>query len=204
MGCWWVGGRRGKDTGVQLAALMMRSASKKFLKSDATSRSCKGKAQHSLCAHCYYSPEACAAPLFGEACSFAVQAHVCSWVCSIKPEKDTRGVLGVAGYLSKEALEQAAGQHVPGDGVSDGGVYPIEFPKRRLAVSLLPGDPIYELLCQALCLQQGARAEPPQRYLSNSSYLDKGATKARGCHRNGRKSLTYEQLQYYMMATLTP
>jgi hypothetical protein len=35
-----VGGNLGDDTGVQLFARMMRSASKKFLNNDATSKSC--------------------------------------------------------------------------------------------------------------------------------------------------------------------
>mmetsp|Transcript_10685 Transcript_10685/g.32117 ORF Transcript_10685/g.32117 Transcript_10685/m.32117 type:complete len:245 (+) Transcript_10685:301-1035(+) len=39
MGCWWVGGSLGHDTGVQLEALMMRSASRKFLNKLATSKS---------------------------------------------------------------------------------------------------------------------------------------------------------------------
>lgn len=40
MGCWWVGGRRGRLTGVHPAAVMMRSARRKLRNSDATSRSC--------------------------------------------------------------------------------------------------------------------------------------------------------------------
>lgn len=43
MGCWWLGGRRGSDTGVQLTARMMRSASRKLRNRLATSRSCTGR-----------------------------------------------------------------------------------------------------------------------------------------------------------------
>lgn len=43
MGCWWVDGRRGKEAGVQLAALMIRSASRKFRNREATKRSCAGE-----------------------------------------------------------------------------------------------------------------------------------------------------------------
>lgn len=65
-------------------------------------------------------------------------------------------------HLSEEALEEAAGQHVPGDAVGDGGEDPVELPQGRLPVRLLPGDPVYELLRQPLRLQQRPRAEPPQ------------------------------------------
>ena len=40
IGCWYVGGIAGHDTGVQLLARITRSAKRKFRKSDATNRSC--------------------------------------------------------------------------------------------------------------------------------------------------------------------
>ncbi len=52
-------------------------------------------------------------------------------------------------HLSEEALEEAARQHVPGDAVCDGGEDPVELAQGRLPVRLLPGYPVYELLCQA-------------------------------------------------------
>ena len=57
-------------------------------------------------------------------------------------------------HLSEQALEEAAREHVPSDAVGYGGEDPVELPQGRLPVRLLPGDPVYELLCEPLRLQQ--------------------------------------------------
>ena len=44
--------------------------------------------------------------------------------------------------LSEEALEEGAGQHVPGNGVCDGREDPVQLSKRRLAVCLLARDAV--------------------------------------------------------------
>ena len=77
-------------------------------------------------------------------------------------------------HLPEQALEERAGQHVPGNGVGDGGEDPVQLAQRRLAVSLLAGDAVDQLLGQALVPQQAARAEPAQRHL----HTPQGAARA--------------------------
>ncbi len=57
---------------------------------------------------------------------------------------------GVGACLTKEALEESSGKAVPSNGIRDSRENPVELPQRRLAVGLLSGDAIYELLIQAL------------------------------------------------------
>ena len=70
-----------------------------------------------------------------------------------------------APHLPEQALEEAARQHVPGDGVGDGGEDPVELAQGSFSISLLAGDAVDELLGQPLRAQQAARAEPAQRHL---------------------------------------
>ena len=56
--------------------------------------------------------------------------------------------------LSKEALEERSGQHVPGNGIGDSSEDPIELPQRSLSVSLLARDAVNELFGQPLLPHQ--------------------------------------------------
>ena len=67
--------------------------------------------------------------------------------------------------LSEEALEEGPGQHVPGNGVSDGSEDPVQLPQRGFAVSLLAGDAVNQLLGETLLAHQAPRAEPAQGHL---------------------------------------
>ena len=71
--------------------------------------------------------------------------------------------------LPKKALEEGARQHVPGNGVSDGGENPVELPQRCLPVCLLAWDAVNQLLCQPLLPHQTSLAEPPQSNLQSRS-----------------------------------
>lgn len=58
--------------------------------------------------------------------------------------------------LSKQALKQGSGQHVPGNRVCDGGEDPVQLSKRCLAVCLLARDAVNELLSQPLLPHEAA------------------------------------------------
>mmetsp|Transcript_26849 Transcript_26849/g.63729 ORF Transcript_26849/g.63729 Transcript_26849/m.63729 type:complete len:470 (+) Transcript_26849:3155-4564(+) len=67
--------------------------------------------------------------------------------------------------LSEELLEERPREHVPGDGVGNGGEDPVELPEECFPVCLLPGDAVDLVLREALVLQERPRAEPPERDL---------------------------------------
>ena len=68
-------------------------------------------------------------------------------------------------HRSEQLLEERAREHVPRDGVGDGGEDPVELPQGGLSVRLPPRDAVNELLSQAVVAQQAAAAEPAQSHL---------------------------------------
>ncbi len=72
--------------------------------------------------------------------------------------------------LSEEALEEGSGQHVPGNGVSDGREDPVELSQGSFAVCLLARDAVNQLLGQPLLPHETAGAEPAQGHLPNRTH----------------------------------
>lgn len=75
--------------------------------------------------------------------------------------------------LSEESLEEGSRQHVPGNGISDGGEDPVQLSQRGLAVSLLARNAVNKLLGQSLLLHQAAGTEPTKSDLHTHSADDR-------------------------------
>ncbi len=124
MGWWCVGGRRGYDTGLQPAAVMMRSASRKLRNREAIIRSCgAGGSGKALLLPVIYDVML---GIFG-----ILWQHVFS-----QKHSTSRILESFPPHRSEQLLEHGPRQHVPRNGVCDGGEDPVELAQGGLAVGL--------------------------------------------------------------------